>query len=108
MHPKYRTIGSGVKLIKEILGLVGTKFIEMPAVTAKYNPFAKKAGMTKVCEQHPSKEALNIAKVLSSLGFNMQFLSSQCYVFSFLSRLKPSEITEIKNSFIKNQTPRAL
>jgi ABC-type ATPase with predicted acetyltransferase domain len=64
VHPKYRTIGLGVKLIKETLGLVGTEFIEMPAVMAKYNPFAEKAGMTKICEQRPSKEAQNIAEVL--------------------------------------------
>jgi len=62
VHPKYRTIGLGVKLVEETLELVGTEFVEMPDVMAKYNPFAEKAGMTKVCEQPPSKEALNIAK----------------------------------------------
>jgi ABC-type lipoprotein export system ATPase subunit/GNAT superfamily N-acetyltransferase len=108
VHPKYRTIGLGVKLVRETLGLVGTEFIEMPAVMAKYNPFAEKAGMTKVCEQRPSKEVQNIVRVLYSLGFNLQFLSSYSYVLSVLSRLKPSEIMQIKQAFIKNQTPRFL
>jgi hypothetical protein len=97
MHPKYRTIGLGVKLVKENLGLVGTEFIEMPAVMAKYNLFAEKARMTKICEQRPSKEAMNIAEVLSSLGFNLQFLSSHSYVLSILSRLE-REITQIKRA----------
>jgi hypothetical protein len=60
--------------------------------------------MTKVCEQRPSQEARNIAEVLSSLGFNLQFLSSHSYVLSVLSRLEPLEITRIKNAFGKNQT----
>jgi ABC-type transport system involved in cytochrome c biogenesis ATPase subunit/GNAT superfamily N-acetyltransferase len=108
VHPKYRTIGLGVKLVHETLPLVGTEFIEMPAVMAKYNPFAEKAGMTKICEQPPSKEAQNIAEVLSNLGFNLQFLSSKSNVLQILSKLKPSEITQIKHAFIKNQTPRFL
>ncbi|MEM3579608.1 MAG: GNAT family N-acetyltransferase, partial [Candidatus Bathyarchaeia archaeon] len=47
VHPKYRTIGLGTKLVKETLPLVGTPYVEMPAVMAKYNPFAEKAGMQK-------------------------------------------------------------
>jgi ABC-type ATPase with predicted acetyltransferase domain len=42
VKPKYRTIGLGVKLAKETLPLTGTTFVEMPAVMAKYNPFAEK------------------------------------------------------------------
>jgi hypothetical protein len=80
----------------------------MPAVMAKYNPFAEKAGMTRICEQPPSKEAQNIAQVLSNLGFNLQFLSSHSHIISILRKLNPSEITQIKKAFIKNQTPRFL
>jgi hypothetical protein len=101
-------MGLDVKLVKETLELVGTEFVEMPAVMAKYNPFAEKAGMTRVCEQPPSKEARNIAQVLSNLGFNLQFLSSHSHVISILTKLKTSEITQIKKAFIKNQTPRFL
>jgi ABC-type transport system involved in cytochrome c biogenesis ATPase subunit len=108
VHPKYRTIGLGVKLVKETLKLVGTEFVEMPAVMAKYNPFAEKAGMIKICEQPPSEEVLEVARVLSSYGFNLHFLSSCNYILLTLSNLKPSEITQIKDSFIKNQTPRFL
>jgi ABC-type ATPase with predicted acetyltransferase domain len=51
VHPKYRSIGLGAKLIRETLPRVGTPCIEMIAVMAKYNPFAEKAGMKKVLEQ---------------------------------------------------------
>ena len=36
IHPKYRTIGLGAKLIRETLPLVGTPYVEMIAVMAKY------------------------------------------------------------------------
>ena len=35
VHPKYRTIGLGAKLIRETLPLVGTPYVEMVAVMAK-------------------------------------------------------------------------
>jgi ABC-type phosphate/phosphonate transport system ATPase subunit len=108
VHPKYRTIGLGVKLVRETLPLASTEFVEMPAVMAKYNPFAEKAGMTKVCEQPPSRETLNLAQVLSGCGFNLQFLSSRSYDLSVLSKLDPCKIRQIKKAFIKNQTPRFL
>ena len=47
IHSKYRTIGLGAKVIRETLPLVGTPYVEMITVMAKYNPFAEKAGMQK-------------------------------------------------------------
>ena len=37
VHPKYRTIGLGSKLIEESLHSAGTECVEMSAVMAKYN-----------------------------------------------------------------------
>ena len=51
IHPKYRTIGLGAKLIRETLPLAGTPYVELIAVMAKYSPFAEKAGMQKIAEQ---------------------------------------------------------
>lgn len=48
VHPKYRSLGLGAKLVKETLPLVGVKYVESMAVMARYNPFFEKAGMTKV------------------------------------------------------------
>ena len=102
VHPKYRTIGLGAKLVKETLTLSTTQYVEMPAVMAKYNPFAEKAGMQKIVEQPPSKQALKIAEILSQLGFNIQLLGSEKYVLNKLQSLSKTEIAIIKEAFIKH------
>jgi len=101
VHPKYRTIGLGSKLVKETLPLVGTPYVEMPAVMAKYNPFAEKAGMQKIAEQPPPKQALAIAKTLQKLGFNIQLLCSEKHVLGKLQSLSPEQIQVIREVFIK-------
>ncbi|MGQ9469293.1 MAG: GNAT family N-acetyltransferase [Nitrososphaerales archaeon] len=55
IHPKYRTIGLGAKLVRETLPLAGSPYVEMIAVMSRYNPFAEKAGMTEVAEKKPMK-----------------------------------------------------
>jgi len=106
VHPKYRTIGLGSKLVRETLALAGTPYVEMVAVMAKYNPFGEKAGMQKIAEQPPSKKALAIAQVLLVLGFNIHLLGSEKYVLNKLRTLKAEDITRIKEAFIKNKAPR--
>ena len=106
VHPKYRTIGLGVKLVKETLPLAGTPYVEMPAVMAKYNPFAEKAGMQKIAEQPPPKEAIAIARVLSQLGFNIHLLGSEKYVLNKLQCLSEAEIPKIKEAFIRHSHAR--
>lgn len=82
VHPKYRKIGLGEKLVRDTLAIAGTEYVEMSAVMAKYNPFAKKAGMKKIVEQQPPKEALNITNILQQHGLNLQLLGSERYVLS--------------------------
>jgi phosphopantothenoylcysteine synthetase/decarboxylase len=78
----------------------------MPAVMAKYNPFAEKAGMQKIAEQLPPKEAVRIAEILKKLGFNVQLLASEKYVLSKLQSLSETEIQTVKEAFIKNRHAR--
>jgi ABC-type ATPase with predicted acetyltransferase domain len=106
VHPKYRTIGLGVKLVHETLPRCGTQFVEMSAVMAKYNPFAEKAGMTKVLEQQPSKPALKVAEVLKSCGFQSELLGSTSYVLNKLRLLSNEQISDVKKAFIENNHPR--
>jgi ABC-type lipoprotein export system ATPase subunit/GNAT superfamily N-acetyltransferase len=106
VHPKYRTIGLGAKLVKETLPLAGTPYVEMPAVMAKYNPFAEKAGMQKVAEQPPPKEARKIAESLMQLGFNIQLLGSEKYVLTKLQTLTNKDIAVIREAFIKHSHAR--
>jgi GNAT superfamily N-acetyltransferase len=106
VHPKYRTIGLGSKLVKETLPLAGTPYVEMPAVMAKYNPFAEKAGMQKIAEQPPPREALAIAEILQKLGFNNQLLGSEKYALNKLQSLSNEDITKIREAFIKHAHAR--
>jgi GNAT superfamily N-acetyltransferase len=106
VHPKYRTIGLGSKLVRETLQLAGTECVEMSAVMAKYNPFAEKAGMCKVAIQKPPKEILKIRGVLEELGFKIQFLSSVKAVSEKLANLCDNEILKVREAFLKSRHPR--
>jgi ABC-type lipoprotein export system ATPase subunit/GNAT superfamily N-acetyltransferase len=105
VHPKYRSLGLGAKLIRESLPQVGTD-VEMVAVMAKYNPFAEKAGMRKVLVQQPSPEAKRISLCLAGLGFNLQLLSSEKYVCSVLYNLVPEQVARLRLVLKKNGVPR--
>jgi tRNA(Met) C34 N-acetyltransferase TmcA len=106
VHPKYRTIGLGSKLVKETLDLAGTEYVEMSAVMAKYNPFAERAGMKKIVEQEPPKEALAILKVLQGLGFDDQMLTSERRALERLRTLDAQNVEKIKQAFVKYNHPR--
>jgi ABC-type lipoprotein export system ATPase subunit len=102
VHPKYRTIGLGAKLIHDTLPLVGTSSVELIAVMAKYSPFAEKAGLIKVAVQEPVKEVLRVASALLSLGFDLKLLGSQKYVLTLLQNLSQEQLTLLKEVFVKN------
>lgn len=106
VHPKYRTIGLGVKLVKDTLASAGTEYVEMSAVMAKYNPFAEKAGMKRVVEQPPSKEALKIAETLKQFGFDVQLLGNTGYVLAKLQTLTKTNTAQIRQAFITNANIR--
>jgi ABC-type transport system involved in cytochrome c biogenesis ATPase subunit len=75
VHPKYRSIGLGEKLVAETLPLVGTN-VETVAVMAKYNPFFERAGMQKIAESQPSKHVTEALGKLEKLGFDPALLSA--------------------------------
>ncbi|MCW3994534.1 MAG: hypothetical protein NWE98_00085, partial [Candidatus Bathyarchaeota archaeon] len=106
IHPKYRTIGLGAKLIRETLPLVGTPYVEMIAVMAKYSPFAEKAGMRKVAEQQTVKSVSAVSEVLLGLGFDLQLLGSERYVTSKLGNLTAQQLKRLKEAFAKCVHPR--
>ncbi len=106
IHPKYRTIGLGAKLIRETLPQVGTPCVEMIAVMAKYNPFAEKAGMKKIAEQPSAGSVSDVTNALSALGFDLQLLGSERYVKEKLQGLSEAQMKSLKKSLIKNKHPR--
>jgi ABC-type ATPase with predicted acetyltransferase domain len=106
VHPKYRTIGLGAKLIHDTLLLAGTPYVELIAVMPKYSPFAEKAGMQKIVEQQKVDSISSITKTLQELGFDFQLLGSERYVQEKLQRLSSKQISQLKKVFIKNKHPR--
>jgi hypothetical protein len=99
-------VGLDAKLVGETLPLAGTDYVEMSAVMAKYNPFAEKAGMKRIADQVPPKEALKIWELLRELGFNEQLLGSEKYVLEKLESLSGLDIERIKQALVKYSHPR--
>ena len=106
IHPKYRTIGLGEKIIRETLPQAGTPNVELIAVMAKYSPFAEKAGLQKVIEQQSVESVKTLVQTLLLLGFNLQLIGSQHYVKSILETLTEEQIRELKTAFMANKHPR--
>lgn len=79
IHPKYRSIGLGEKLVAETLKLAPTLHVETVAVMAKYNPFFERAGMQKIAESQPSKHVQKAFCQLESLGFDAALMASASY-----------------------------
>ena len=98
VHPKYRTIGASVKLLRESLPLCGKSNVEMIAVMARYNPFAEHAGMTRVCESKPDNSILEAVAKLEKLGFTSYLLSVPEYNRRKLESLS-SQVKEILQVF---------
>jgi GNAT superfamily N-acetyltransferase len=106
VHPKYRTVGLGAKLIRDTLPLCGTQFVELIAVMPKYSPFAEKAGMKRVAVQESVKSVSKISGVLLELGFDMQLLGSERYVRGKLEGLSSPELGRLREAFRCNRHPR--
>jgi GNAT superfamily N-acetyltransferase len=106
VHPKYRSIGLGAKLIRDTLPMVGTPYVEMVAVMAKYNPFAERAGMRNVVTKDPPEEARRLAEALKDFGFDLQLLGSERYVRGKLEALSTKQIAALKEAFMRNDHQR--
>ncbi len=106
IHPKYRTIGLGAKLIRETLPLAGTRYVELIAVMAKYSPFAEKAGMQKVAIQEPSREVRIMSNTLERLGFKLKLIGSQKYVQNKLGDLTTEQMELLRDCLAKCGHPR--
>jgi len=95
IHPKYRTIGLGTKIVKETLPLAGTPCVETLAVMAKYNPFFEKAGMRKIAETKSNKHLLEAMEKLKALGFNHTVLQSQKHNLGKIMKVGKEKVIQI-------------
>ena len=92
VHPKYRTIGASVKLLRESLPLCGKPYAEMIAVMARYNPFAEHAGMIRVCESKPDRSIIEAVAGLEKCGFTSYLLS----VPEYNKRMLAGQVQQVK------------
>ena len=76
VHPKYRTIGLGNRLVRETLPLCGRRHVELVAVMAQYNPFAERAGMKLIQRNEPHHTVPRVVEELRALGFDPVRLAS--------------------------------
>jgi len=96
VHPKYRTIGLGVKVVAETLPLAGKPYVETIAVMAKYNPFFEKAGMTKIAETIPNPQILKVVEKLRTFNFNPVFLTAERTNLNKLQKMTAEELDGVK------------
>jgi ABC-type transport system involved in cytochrome c biogenesis ATPase subunit len=100
IHPKYRCIGLGSKIIEDTLQLVGRRHIELIAVMAQYSPFAERAGMQRVLLTQPSERILNALDKIKELGLNPALLSSRQYNERKLKELDKEGIEQLKEALL--------
>jgi ABC-type ATPase with predicted acetyltransferase domain len=96
VHPKYRTIGLGAKLVRDTLEKCGRPYVESIAVMARFNPFFERAGMRKVAVSQPDKRLLRSLGKLEALGFDTTYLSSHAYNLTKLNK-DPQFIEKVKD-----------
>jgi len=103
VHPLYRGIGLGKRLVREALNWLADKadYVELVAVMARYNPFAERAGMIRVCEIQPDKKLLKAVELLEELGFDRRLLASERYILQKLTAMDEAEIDQVKSVFLR-------
>jgi len=96
IHPKYRTIGLGHRLVRETLPLCGRRNVELIAVMAQYNPFAERAGMKLILKRDPHESISRAVERLRELGFNPPMMASTSYNRRLLMELSDEEMDRVK------------
>ncbi len=101
IHPKYRNIGLGTKLVNETLTQTGTPCIETVAVMARYNPFFEKAGMQRIAESTPSPHVTNALERLGKLGFDTALLANVHYCEQKVSEVGRETVSAVLETLSK-------
>ncbi|MCW3990275.1 MAG: GNAT family N-acetyltransferase [Candidatus Bathyarchaeota archaeon] len=96
VHPKYRTIGLGSRIVRETLGMQGCDNVELIAVMARYNPFAERAGMRLVQVSEPHVSVLRVIESMRGLGFNPVLMGSSRYNSGLLDGLDEGQLEAVR------------
>ena len=104
IHPKYRTIGLGARLVRETLPLCGRRYVELIAVMAQYNPFAEHAGMKRIQESRPHPSVPEALEKLRLLRFNPVMMASEVYNRRRLEDLTENQVDEVREILLSVST----
>ena len=96
LHPKYRSIGLGVRLVRETLSLVGRPYVETIAVMAKYNPFFEKAGMRNIAVRRPGRSIRKAVRELQKMGGKPYLMASFRSNLEHLKTLSTEDLEKTK------------
>jgi hypothetical protein len=102
IHPKYRSIGLGAKLISQTLTHAGTQHVEAVAVMARYNPFFEKAGMQRIAESKPSPHLTLALEHLDELGFDRTLLAGTHYGEQMTSEIGREAVLNVMENLSKH------
>jgi len=102
IHPKYRSIGLGTKLVAETLTQAGTPCIETYAVMARYNPFFEKAGMQRIAESKPNPHVTKALQQLETLGIDTALLAGTQYTEHIITKIGHTNILKILEELSKH------
>ncbi len=101
LHPKYRSIGLGERLVRETLPLAGRPYVETMAVMAQYNPFFEKAGMQRICERQADPAILKAIELLKNMDFKPYLLASTQANLNHLEALEEAELRKIREAILR-------
>ena len=105
VHPKFRGIGLGQRLVRETMRMVSYRIVEVLAVMARYNPFFEKAGMIRVEKKRLNPEFEKLALWLENHGFNLDYKGSRRACTAFFKKLN-SYRRKVFKRLIKNVMKR--
>lgn len=100
VHPSFRGTGIGQRLIAETMRKRPYKYIEMSAAMGHINPFAEKAGMTRVSVPRP----VNTERVLSALravGVRPDQIGNPNDITRHLDKLTPEARTAVEKELLR-------
>jgi len=103
IHPKFRGIGLGTRLVKEYLNSERSrKIVETIAVMAKFNPFFEKAGMKRIIidRKKLTKKYEKFLSLLREFNFDLELVTSVRYNKDRLMQLDEESLSRLRDMVV--------
>lgn len=101
VHPKYRGIGVGAKIVRETMPLMDRRIVETIAAMPKYNPSFEKAGMMRAGTIPYNPEQEELLETLKTFGEpNPATLKSSKKAKQFLANLTDEQAATLTEALL--------